>query len=68
MKNRTPNLKHPMMMKNLLCFLIPTITIAAIISDIGKSAPTFTYPTTSNVVILPDIERATATHHLTRHH
>jgi hypothetical protein len=55
-------------MKNLLCFLIPTITIAVVIADIGKPNPAVTYPTASNVVILPDVERATATHHLTRHH
>jgi hypothetical protein len=48
--------------------LIPTITIAAVIADIGKPNPAVTYPTAANVVILPDVERATATHHLTRHH
>jgi hypothetical protein len=55
-------------MKNLLCFLIPTITIAVVIADIGQPNPTATYPTTSNVVILPDVERATATYNLTGNH
>jgi len=55
-------------MKNLLCFLIPTITIAAVIADIGKPNPAVTYPTAANVVILPDVERATATYNLTGNH
>jgi hypothetical protein len=55
-------------MKNLLCFLIPTITIAVLISDIGKPNPAATYSTTANVTILPDVERAAATSKLTPHH
>jgi len=55
-------------MKNLLCFLIPTITISVVIADIGKPNPTSTYPTASNVTLLPDTERAAATYNLTGNH
>jgi hypothetical protein len=55
-------------MKNLLCFLIPTFTVAAIIADFGKPHPAVTNPAASNVALLSDVERAHATHHLTRHH
>jgi hypothetical protein len=55
-------------MKNLLCFLIPTITIALVISDLGKSHSSFTYSTSPSVMRLPDVERASATQQLTRHH
>jgi hypothetical protein len=55
-------------MKNLLCFLIPTLTIAAIIAELGKPNPAATYSTTANVTLLSDVERAAATSKLTPHH
>ena len=55
-------------MKNLLCFLIPTLTFAAVISDLGKSHSSFTYSAPSSVMRLSDVERAHATQHLTGDH
>ncbi len=48
-------------MKNILLFLIPTITIAAVISDLGKPTDPVTYPAAANVMRLSDAERAAAT-------
>ena len=53
-------------MKNFLCFLIPTLTFAAVISDLGKSHHSFTYSAPPSVIDRSDHERASATHNLTR--
>ena len=53
-------------MKNFLCFLIPTITFAAIIHDLGSSHSNYTYSAPSSVTLRSDHERAAATHNLKR--
>ena len=53
-------------MKNLLCFLIPTLTFAAVISDLGNAHSNYTYSAPSSVTLGSDHERAAATHKLTR--
>lgn len=51
-------------MKNLLCFLIPTITFAVVISDLGKSHHSYTYSAPPSVILRSDVERADATYNL----
>lgn len=51
-------------MKNLLCFLIPTLTFAAIIHDLGTSHSNYTYSAPSSVILRSDTERAAATYNL----
>lgn len=51
-------------MKNLLCLLIPTITFAVVISDLGKSHYSYTYSAPSSVILRSDVERAAATYNL----
>jgi hypothetical protein len=51
-------------MKNALCFLIPTITFAVVISDLGKSHHSYTYSAPSSVMLRSDNERAAATYRL----
>ena len=53
-------------MKNLLCFLIPVITFAAVINDLGSTHSNYTYSAPSSVTLSGDNERASATHNLTR--
>ena len=53
-------------MKNLICFLIPVITFAAIINDLGAANTNYTYSAPSSVTLGSDNERASATHNLTR--
>ena len=55
-------------MKNFLCFLIPVITFAAIINDLGSANSNYTYSAPSSVTLGSDYERADATRHLTRDH
>jgi hypothetical protein len=51
-------------MKNFICFLIPVITFAAIINDLGAANSNYTYSAPSSVTIRSDNERAAATYHL----
>jgi hypothetical protein len=55
-------------MKNLLCFLIPVITFAAIINDLGAANSNYTYSAPPSVTLGSDNERADATNKLTREH
>ena len=68
-ENHTPqNIMMMMMMKNFLCFLIPVITFAAIINDLGAVNSNYTYSAPSSVTLRSDYERADATSKLTREH
>ena len=51
-------------MKNFICFLIPVITFAAIINDLGSAHSNYTYSAPSSVTLGSDNERASATFHL----
>ena len=51
-------------MKNFICFLIPVITFAAIINELGTAHSNYTYSTPSSVTIRSNSERAAATYHL----
>jgi hypothetical protein len=55
-------------MKNLLCFLIPVITFAAIINDLGAANSNYTYSAPSSITLGSDNERAHATRNLTGDH
>ena len=52
-------------MKNFICFLVPVITFAAIINDLGSSHSSYTYSAPSSVTLRSDHERVSATNHLT---
>ena len=56
------------LMKNLLCFLIPVITFAAIIHDLGSAHSNYTYFAPSSITLGSDNERADATRSLTSDH
>jgi hypothetical protein len=55
-------------MKNFICFLIPVITFAVIINDLGAANSNYTYSAPSSVTIRSDNERAAATRNLTSDH
>jgi hypothetical protein len=55
-------------MKNFICFLIPVITFAAIIHDLGSTHSNYTYSAPSSITLGSDNERADATRSLTSDH
>lgn len=55
-------------MKNFICFIIPVITFAAIIYDLGVANSNYTYSAPSSVTLGSDSERAHATRNLTSDH